>query len=75
MMTSGTGGYLFHTTKIFPSTYQADSNQHFNRKKDRRAAKARSGAQNGEVDEGNDNSEDEEVDEALEAEEDVEMEL
>jgi len=42
MMTSGTGGYLFHATKIFPSTFQAESNQHFNRKKGR-GGKAKSG--------------------------------
>jgi tRNA (adenine-N(1)-)-methyltransferase non-catalytic subunit len=74
MMTSGTGGYLFHTTKIFPSTYQADSNQHFNRKKGRNAAKAKSGAKDGEV-EDDDEGEDDEVDEALDAEEDEAMEL
>jgi tRNA (adenine-N(1)-)-methyltransferase non-catalytic subunit len=47
MMTSGTGGYLFHATKIFPSTFQAESNQHFNRKKGR-GGKAKSGVADGE---------------------------
>jgi len=75
MMTSGTGGYLFHTTKIFPSTYQADSNQHFNRKKGRNAAKAKSGAKDGGAEEDDDEGEDDEVDEALDAEEDEAMEL
>jgi tRNA (adenine-N(1)-)-methyltransferase non-catalytic subunit len=75
MMTSGTGGYLFHATKIFPSTYQADSNQHFNRKRGRNAAKAKSGGGEGE-DEGDEDGEDDEaIDEALDADQDVEMEV
>lgn len=47
MMTSGTGGYLFHATKIFPSTFQAESNQHFNRKKGK-GGKAKGVEANGE---------------------------
>lgn len=85
MMTSGTGGYLFHATKIFPSTYQAESNQHFNRKKGRGGGNAKvvegegEGEDNG-VDgaegEGEaDGNEYEAIDEALDAtQEDVTME-
>jgi len=77
MMTSGTGGYLFHATKIFPSTYQAESNQHFNRKKGR-GGKAKAGDGEGEDDdeqEGEgDGNEHEAIDEALDAtQEDVVM--
>lgn len=81
MMTSGTGGYLFHATKIFPSTYQAESNQHFNRKKGRGGGKSKAGEGDGEdEDEGEaDGDEHETIDEALDAsedatQEDVEME-
>jgi tRNA (adenine-N(1)-)-methyltransferase non-catalytic subunit len=85
MMTSGTGGYLFHATKIFPSTFQAESNQHFNRKKGR-GGKAKSGGIEGddaEEDEGEGEGEGEvggeveehdAIDEALDAEqEDIAM--
>jgi tRNA (adenine-N(1)-)-methyltransferase non-catalytic subunit len=85
MMTSGTGGYLFHATKIFPSTFQAESNQHFNRKKGR-GGKAKSGDVEGddvEEDEGEGEGEGEvggeveehdAIDEALDAEqEDIAM--
>ena len=77
MMTSGTGGYLFHATKIFPSTYQAESNQHFNRKKGR-VGKAKAGDGEGEDEdeqEGEgDGNEHEAIDEALDAtQEDVVM--
>jgi len=77
MMTSGTGGYLFHATKIFPSTYQAESNQHFNRKKARGGNRPKT--EEGEGDEGEgegegEGSEHEAIDEALDAtQEDVVM--
>jgi len=80
MMTSGTGGYLFHATKIFPSTYQAESNQHFNRKKGRGGGKAKAGEGQGEgsgEDEEHGEGEGDEheaIDEALDAtQEDVSM--
>ena len=79
MMTSGTGGYLFHATKIFPSTYQAESNQHFNRKKGR-GGKAKAEGGEGEDDDDDeqeaegDGNEHEAIDEALDAtQEDVVM--
>jgi tRNA (adenine-N(1)-)-methyltransferase non-catalytic subunit len=86
MMTSGTGGYLFHATKIFPSTFQAESNQHFNRKKGR-GGKAKSGGAEGEdsedegegegegeVEQGGEVEEHDAIDEALDAEqEDIAM--
>lgn len=73
MMTSGTGGYLFHATKIFPSTYQAESNQHFNRKKARGGNRPKAGEGEDEEGEGEEN-EDEAIDEALDAtQEDVVM--
>jgi tRNA (adenine-N(1)-)-methyltransferase non-catalytic subunit len=73
MMTSGTGGYLFHATKIFPSTYQAESNQHFNRKKARGGNRPKAGEGEDEEGEGEEN-EDEAFDEALDAtQEDVVM--
>jgi tRNA (adenine-N(1)-)-methyltransferase non-catalytic subunit len=62
MMTSGTGGYLFHATKIFPSTYQAESNQHFNRKKGRGGGKAKAGEEDEGEGEGEDDEEVVEID-------------
>jgi hypothetical protein len=79
MMTSGTGGYLFHAIKIFPSTYQAESNQHFNRKKGRNGGKSNA-EKGGDEGEGEDTGADDgevEGDEVVEAldNEDVVMDI
>lgn len=70
MTTSGTGGYLFHATKVFPSEFMPESNSNWrNRKKPKTAKQA-----TGETEESQRTEEDdEEIEEALEVEEDIAM--
>jgi len=52
MTTSGSGGYLFHATKVYPSDFHVESSQRFQkRRKAKQLAKAASNERNGDVEE------------------------
>jgi hypothetical protein len=73
MTTSGTGGYLFYATKVFPSEFMPESNSNWrNRKKPKTAKRATEEEGNGRASQRTE-EEDDEIEEVLEVDEDVAM--
>lgn len=79
MTTSGTGGYLFHATKVIPSEFQPESNSNWRNRKKAKPAQAQAKDANAE---GGDDmasatqqtqDEDNEIEGALEVDEDESM--
>lgn len=80
MTTSGTGGYLFHATKVIPSEFQPESNSNWrNRKRAKPAQGIQEGGAGGESGDAaasatqQTEDDDDEIEEALEVEEDESM--
>ena len=71
MTTSGTGGYLFHTTKVIPSEFQPESNSNWrNRRKAKPATQAQATGDGGVSASQQTEDDDEEIEGALEVDED-----
>lgn len=71
MTTSGTGGYLFYATKVFPSEFMPESNSNWRNRKRPKAAQQQPKDAGGTSQRTDD--EDEEIEEALEVERDSAM--